>query len=238
MARNTKTSLNPPYCSFSTLKTFVESLSETAVPQQIDRSVMGKMSGITQGQLMSALRFLRLIDASGTATQQLSDLVSSYNTEGWKEAVGDLVSDSYLGIIGDIDIDSATGKALRDRFKSSASVDGQILAKALRFYMKALEEAGLSYSPHFKDATKGLTSGGAKKKTNGNKKPKSAARRRAEKRLGKKPEANDPPDTRRYPLYFKDKPEGALIVPEDLTAADCNLIEKQLEVLKAYAGEE
>ena len=42
--------------------------------------------------------------------------------------------------------------------------------------------------------------------------------------------------TQRYPLYFKNKPAGCIVVPESLTLADCKVIELQMAVLKAYAS--
>ncbi len=42
---------SPPYVSYKTFKAFLEELKASVIPDQIDRSMMSKMSGITQTQL-------------------------------------------------------------------------------------------------------------------------------------------------------------------------------------------
>src|SRR5206468_344350 len=114
------------------------------------RSIMPKMSGGAQNQLMSALKFLNLIGPGGEATERLRSLVKAIGTATWKEAIADMVSFAYSSVVGGLDIDTASSKQLNDRFRERGNVDGQMLAKSVRFYIKALREAGLNFSPHFK----------------------------------------------------------------------------------------
>ena len=67
--RNKKRS--PPYVSYRSFLTLLEEL-QRGVPAVIDRSYWGdKFSGSTGTQLMSALRFLNLVDANGSAYQPI-----------------------------------------------------------------------------------------------------------------------------------------------------------------------
>ena len=42
--------------------------------------------------------------------------------------------------------------------------------------------------------------------------------------------------TIKFPIYFKNKPQGSLVVPAELTGADVNVIESIIPMLRAYAG--
>src|SRR5689334_19894702 len=107
----------PPYVAFPTLTGFIETLSKTALPGQIDRSVMPKMSGVTQSHLLSALRFLKLVNEEGHVSPTLRKLVKAYGTEAWKEEFADVVTTAYLNITEGLDLDAGTQKQLFDTFK-------------------------------------------------------------------------------------------------------------------------
>jgi len=55
---------SPPYVSYKTFSSFMNKLQEH-LPTRIDRSCWGEMfSGSTGTQLMSAMRFLNLVDGN------------------------------------------------------------------------------------------------------------------------------------------------------------------------------
>src|SRR4030042_409993 len=67
----------PPYVSYRTFRNFVDRLQQR-LPSRIDRSYWGDiLSGSTGTQLMSALRFLGLIDPNGKPTDALKPLVTA-----------------------------------------------------------------------------------------------------------------------------------------------------------------
>ncbi|TWT58230.1 hypothetical protein KOR42_16010 [Thalassoglobus neptunius] len=238
-----KVGLKPPYCSFSTLKTFVENLRETAVPKQIDRSIMPKMSGVTQGQLLSALQFLGLTDSDGTTKDRLQELVDSQSADAWKAKIKEVINDSYGSVVGDLEISSASGKQLRDRFKNNSGIDGQILAKSLRFYISALSEAGVDYSPHFKDATKGLASGRSRSTKKQATPPVQGGNNGNGESGGEEVQEisekeTDIPGTIRLPIPFKNKPHGYIVAPEKLSKDDMKIVEIAVHMLSAYAVQE
>jgi hypothetical protein len=71
MLSSSSKKLSPPYVSYRTFLNFVEGLQQT-MPARIDRSYWGdRFSGSTGTQLVSALRFLDLIDVNGFPTLKL-----------------------------------------------------------------------------------------------------------------------------------------------------------------------
>src|SRR5258708_39599411 len=140
----------PAYIPMITLEKFVAKLKTTGIPVVIDSNLTQTMSGGTASALMSALRFLGLVDQSGTPQDSLRKLVAAYHTDRWRDVFGDLVDQAYAGIIGDLDLTTATRSMLDDRFRKNSKAAGQVLDKAARFYLGALEKMQRPVSPHFK----------------------------------------------------------------------------------------
>jgi hypothetical protein len=137
------------YIPFKTFGAFIDKLHGTAVPPNIDSSVLRHMSGSMRSQLMSALRFLGLIDANGNTTESLRALVKAYKTDKWRDVLQHILYEAYDEVVGNVDLDTGTGANLDEAFRSRGSVDGQMLDKAVRFYLAALREVGQAFSPHF-----------------------------------------------------------------------------------------
>jgi hypothetical protein len=241
MATDTKSEISagmPPYIPFGTVSGFIAKLKETTVPTAIDKSMMRNIPGGVQSYLLGALRFLGLTEGKANeVTPALEKLVEAHGTEGFKPALAEIVKAAYAETIGSIDLTKATAKQLDDAF-GKRNLDGVVRDRAIRFYLKALADADIRFSPLL-GARKPKGTGSA-----GNGKPrKTKAKAAGSEAGGENPKPaeshdHDPPskDTQRYPLYFKGKAAGALIVPVALTLADCKVIELQLAVLKAYAG--
>lgn len=234
--------LIPAYIPWETFTNFLSHLKTTAVPSRVDKSAMPPGTPrLTGGQIQSALKFFRLTDAAGNTLDALNALVSAFDTEKWRQAICDVIQGPYGDIIGDLDIRVATQHQLDERFKA-VGVVGQMLSKSVRFYLAALSQAGISCSPHLTARRK--PSRPARKKASGGKSSAVKAndnngKEAANRESATTPIPKDPPGTQRYPLYFRGKPDGSLVVPANLTAADCKVIELQLAVLKAYVeGEE
>lgn len=151
-AINTALKSVPPYIQFATFKSFLTDLHNTTVPPRIDSSVTPRMSGQTRGALVSCLKFLGLImaDEDHTATPILASLVGSIETEKWPTELGALVVAAYDPIVRDLNLTNATGGQLAEAFRKQGQVEGQVLEKCMRFFLSALDEAGLKYSQLFK----------------------------------------------------------------------------------------
>lgn len=159
---------SPAYVSFTTFLNFVKRLKETTIPPVIDNTVLVGMSGASQSQLKTSLRFLKLTDGTGSVTQQLRELVMTHgDPAAWKSCWDDIISNAYGSITETVDLDAGTLGQLRDAFRDQGGAGGSVLVKAVRFYLAALEEAQWTYSPHFK--TRGASGSAARSsKTNEN----------------------------------------------------------------------
>src|SRR5438093_7996494 len=136
----------PPYVPWKTFRNFLEWL-RAKMPNRVDRSVLGSMSGATQAQLLGALRFLGLITENGTPTQKLRDLIRAEG-QSWKDQFGDVLREAYLDVVRDVDLDSGPYRQLAEAFDATGA-QGETLRKSIAFYLLALKEAGAEVSPHF-----------------------------------------------------------------------------------------
>lgn len=226
-----------PYVSFKTLSSFIEEMREHGLPDQIDRSVMRKLSGNNQTQLILALKFLRLVTDAGEVTDGMRTLAIGATTEpDFKAALSKILDNAYAEIIGTVNVESASYKQVADRFRDAGKVDGETLQKAIRFYLKAIEYVGRSYSRHLSAPQPRPAS--AKKNGSTKEKTKPAATEAKETGSPKntrEEEEDDRDDARdgmmRIPLYLPGKPLGSITIPEDLDDDDCNMIDGMLRAI-------
>jgi hypothetical protein len=209
----------PAYIPLIALEDFIERLRATGIPAVIDSDLTQTISGGTASALMSALRFLGLVDQSGTPQDSLRKLVAAYDTDRWKDVFGDLVDRAYATIIGDLDLTTATRRMLDDRFRKNSKAAGQVLDKAARFYLGALEKMQRPISPHFKV-----------------RKARAVAPRKRSRTTDGKP-AQQPdgetefadPNVQHIRLQLLDKPDVTITLPSDFDAADWKFLKPILE---------
>lgn len=145
-----KKKLLPAYVSYKTFLAFVDDLKATAVPSHIDRSIMTKMSGGTQGQLLASLRFLNLIDDEDVVQPELRELVGSRGQKDkWNASLSKVLRAAYPTVFDSVDVETATGQTLTEAFRKTG-LDGATLQKSYRYFVLALEDAGVKISPHIK----------------------------------------------------------------------------------------
>lgn len=137
----------PPYIPLMTLENFAGKLKSTVVPPVIDSSLTQSMSGGMAGALMSALKFLGLIEANGKVREPLKKLVAAQGTEQWKSALASVVEPAYAEVIGDLDLLTATPAMLEECFRVRGKATGQVLEKSVRFYLAALAQMEQPISP-------------------------------------------------------------------------------------------
>jgi len=207
----------PAYIPLIALDNFVERLRATGIPVVIDSNLTQTVSGGTASALMSALRFLGLVDQSGRPQDSLRKLVAAYHTDRWKDVFGDLVDRAYAGIIGDLDLTTATRSMLDDRFRKHSKAAGQVLDKAARFYLGALEKMQRPVSPHFKV-----------------RKARAVVTRKSSRTTDGKPAHQQDGDTvdpsvRHIRLQLLNKPDVTITLPSDFDAADWTFLKPILE---------
>jgi hypothetical protein len=218
-----KAKITPPYLAFSAFTSFLQTLKNTTIPSRMDSSVTPTLSGQTRGALNTCLEFFGLVDKDRKVTPKLKPLVEAFETDKWKNAVAALISDAYKPILVDLVILNATGAQLKERFRDNGGVDGQVLEKALRFYLAALDEAGTAYSPLFKQRGAMTV-----RKKNGTR-PKATKK-------SSLPEADDPLETADqiqpaadglipFVVSFPDKAAAKFWLPKNITEEDWAMID-------------
>src|SRR5262245_31422305 len=103
-----KLNLLPPYPAFQSVKSGIALLKEHVIPNSIDRSIWGnKYSGSVATQVLTAFRFLGLINTEGTPTQRLRALVDAVNTDQWAQNLAGVLRTAYAPIF-EMDLQKAT----------------------------------------------------------------------------------------------------------------------------------
>lgn len=136
----------PPYTSFRTLLTFLKDQRENGVPSQIDRSVLTSFSGSVGSQILSALKFLKLIRADGTVLPALNELVEAYETDVWAHTLRVIIEEAYAPILAE-DLERMTPAQFRELFKSHYSAKDAVLQKCEVFFLHAASAAGIQVNP-------------------------------------------------------------------------------------------
>lgn len=154
---------SPPYVGFGSFQSFISGLKGSPLPDRIDRSVFGTMSGGLAYGLLSALKFLSLIDGNGVPTQLLIRLTEAEGEEE-KTALRKVLETAYTGLFdGTVKLDRATSAQLDDHLRKTFGISGSTVDKAASFVLAAATAADVTISNQLK-ARKPIASGGAGQK--------------------------------------------------------------------------
>lgn len=216
-----------PYIPLMTLENFCGKLKAAVVPPVIDSSLTQSMSGGMAGALMSALKFLGLVEANGKVRQQLRDLVQAHATDGWKAALRKVVLPAYKDIIGDLDLLTATPAMLEARFRDVGKANGQVLEKAVRFYLAALAAFDEPISPLLK--ARKPRSAPSSRKTNGKQSRSRAQAANKEEGEGEEEEEELTAGTKKLQLPLPGKGNVTFTIPTDLTKEDWSFLKPIFE---------
>ncbi len=136
----------PPYVSYRTFQNFLDRLQQ-GIPARIDRSYWSdRLSGSTGTQLMSALRFLGLIDANGTPTSRLRLLAQAKGAQR-TEILRQLTSEAFIFLQGSFDSQSGTYAQLEEAFHSTFELTDGVRRKCVKFFVALASDAGMPLSP-------------------------------------------------------------------------------------------
>ena len=139
-----------PYAAWRTFRTFLGDLATKGTPSRIDHTVMAGKSGSVQSAIRKTLQFLALTDAGGVPTPKLEKLLGVLDTDEWDATLQRVVFDAYAPIVEDLDMATGTAQQLADAFRTHGHVSGNTLTMAVRFFLSALDEAGVERSVYFK----------------------------------------------------------------------------------------
>ena len=220
-----------PYVPYPSFKAFISYLHDTALPEQIDHTMMpSSFSGGTRAAVMSALKSLGLIDTQSNTTQKLKNLVTAFNSNEWPAKVEECVLSAYDGVAQDINLKlkSASRKQAEKMFEGTTA---QMRNKCIRFFLSANKDAGIEYSPHLKLRKKSVT---PRKRTG-----KTAPKRKTTFK-GKNESQEKITNYEQTPSNMFDLPlpiaSGSFIrVPSDITVAQVPLVKAAVEYLEAMA---
>lgn len=208
----------PPYISFKTFLGLMQKLKETAIPERIDHSILNTYSGSAARQIIAALKYLRLIEETGRTTDKLRQLVETYDTPQWKGNLTNAIFDAYRDLIGDLNLGVATPAQLEEKFKSRGA-EGQVLQRCVAFFIAALTNAGVTFSPHISMKPRARSDRG----------------RGRYKRLRPENSGEEVADepliqtgTVRFCFPIPDKPAATLHLPSDLTTEDWEMVESMI----------
>jgi hypothetical protein len=139
----------PPYMSYGVFKSAIDTLAESTVPTgPLDRRVLDNLSGADHGALISGLRFLGYVDAERRATESYRQLIgASKEPAKFQEHLSHAL-EKYDSVVGNLDMEFGTAAEVERAFREYGVPQGQMLTKTIRFYIKALQEIGITVSPH------------------------------------------------------------------------------------------
>jgi len=131
------------YASWVTVQNALDALAQ-GVPPQIDRSLFPGLNWAVQSQLLTGLRFLKLIDDNGNSTPELVALAEDRDCR--KENWVPVLKAAYREVFA-IDLTKASPLQLENAIQRYG-VTGDTLEKAVRFFIAAAEFSGIPLSPH------------------------------------------------------------------------------------------
>jgi len=223
-----------PYGTYGTMKSTIDRFKDSVVPTKLNRHVLHDVSGGAFSALMSSLRFFGLIDDNQVVKDEFRAVVEAARKgeADYKDKMVQVVCDAYDPIVGgEFDLQAGTLPDLEKKFRDAGVPQGQMLTKAIRFYLKALEDAGIKVSEHItkpRRRTKKAKDPNASKK---GKQPKAQNERRNENLLDRN--GMIPGNFERITIPGV---AGAFIqYPTAITDAQCDVFDGIISVLRTYA---
>jgi len=155
----------PPYVSYRTFRNFFDGL-QLGIPARVDRSYWGdRYSGSTGTQLMTALRFLGLIDDSGIPTTRLRQLVSAKGAQ--RSEILKQIAYTSFDFLSERSLDPqvATYAQLEEAFYNTYQVTGDVARKCIKFFVSLESDAGVSLSTFIMKRSKTIHADSIRKRT-------------------------------------------------------------------------
>jgi Family of unknown function (DUF5343) len=156
-------SISPPYATFSAFINFLNKLRETGVPSRIDPSVFGNVSGTISYSIISTLKFLKLIDESGTPSPQLIALVGATDDDRGN-LLKPIIEKGYPTLFkSPTHLTSMTAGQFDEHIRQEYGASGSTVDKVALFFIAASKMAGIPLSQHLLSRKPVATSSMAKK---------------------------------------------------------------------------
>jgi hypothetical protein len=138
--------VSPPYATFSAFISFINKLRDTTIPSRIDPSVFGNASGSLTYSIIASLKYLKLINETGTPTQDFIALVKASDDARpaiWKK----IMVAAYPSLLsGDIDLTTITAGQFDEHLRKEYNVQGSTVDKVALFFVAGAKLADIPLS--------------------------------------------------------------------------------------------
>jgi len=135
----------PVYLSFATFKSAVQNLRTHGLPAKIDKTAWHSRSGADQSQILSAFKFLGLIDSEDNTQEILRKLVAAKEGTADEKGVLENILRTRYGKVFDLDLKAATPAALEEKIGAYGTT-GATRDRAVRFFVRAALYCGIVLS--------------------------------------------------------------------------------------------
>jgi hypothetical protein len=143
-----ETKATVPYVPFKTFLSALDTLKH-GLPNQIDRSVFPSLSGVIQGQVLSAFRFFGLIAPDGKPTPELAKVIEEKERQAQMKK---LLEKGYPHLFA-LGLSNASPNSL-DAELRKAGLSGDTHEKAKSFFLHAAKFAGVPLSLYLMKVTR------------------------------------------------------------------------------------
>ncbi len=139
------TTSTPVYIPYATFISALDALKRDGIPGtgKIDKTLWDTQSGAIQGQILIGFRFLGLIDEHNKVLPALPPLVNA-SAEERKPMLKKVIEGAYSKLLA-LDLNTISQGQL-DQALRDYNIGGSTLTRAVRFFVKACQEAGIPIS--------------------------------------------------------------------------------------------
>jgi len=135
----------PVYLSFATFGSAVQNLRTHGLPAKIDKTAWHSRSGADQSQILSAFKFLGLIDSDENTQEILRKLVAAKEgTQDEKSVLENILRLRYAKVF-ELDLKTDTPAALDEKI-GGYGTSGATRDRAVRFFIRAALYCGIPLS--------------------------------------------------------------------------------------------
>lgn len=154
--------LSAPYTAFASVKTALSQFKEHGAPSRVDRTVLPTFSGAVGGQVVTALRFLKLIDTANNSRPELDRLVVAVGTDEWPKVLRDVLGGAYASLL-QMNLETASPSQFTEAFRREYPGTEEVSRKQMTFFLNAAREAEIKISPYILRNKKPRSNGGKKR---------------------------------------------------------------------------
>jgi hypothetical protein len=123
----------------------LDDLRAHGVPNKFERTALARFSGSNRVQLLSALRFLGLLERD-EATRPLHALVAAKDQKAQSDQLRIILDGAYAPIMA-LNLQSTTPGELADAFRKHYKMQDSVLPKCISFFLNTAKEAKVNLSP-------------------------------------------------------------------------------------------